>query len=87
MSANLALLAANETLNLVLIGAGVLVLLVLSILLFKYFNLWLQCITTNAGIGFIDLIGMSLRKINPRIIVQSKIAAVQSGLEGIEQIR
>ncbi len=80
MPANLALLAANETLNLVLIGAGVLVLLVLSILLFKYFNLWLQCITTNAGIGFIDLIGMTLRKINPRIIVQSKIAAVQSGL-------
>jgi uncharacterized protein YqfA (UPF0365 family) len=35
---------------------------------------------TGAGIGFGDLIGMTLRKVRPGIIVQSKIMAVQSGL-------
>ena len=62
------------------VGVGLLLLLVLALFVFKYFNLWLQCVTTNAEIGFVDLIGMSFRKINPRIIVQAKIAAVQAGL-------
>ncbi len=77
------LLAAN-TVTMVLVGVGLLVLLVLALLMFKYFSLWIQCITTNADINFITLVAMSLRKINPRIIVQSKIAAVQSGLDRIE---
>jgi len=75
------LLAANDAFTIVGIAVGLLLLLVLALFVFKYFSLWLQCITTNAKIGFIDLIGMSFRKINPRIIVQSKIAAVQAGLE------
>ncbi len=75
------LLAQEGPWNVILIGVGVLVLLVLAILLFKYLNLWLQCLTTGAKIGFIDLVGMSLRKISPRIIVQSKIASVQAGLD------
>ena len=77
------LLAAN-TVTMVLVGVGLLVLLILALLVFKYFSLWLQCITTNARINFITLVAMSLRKINPRIIVQSKIAAVQSGITSIE---
>ena len=76
-----ALLAQEGPWNVILIGVGILVLLVLAILLFKYLNLWLQCLTTGAKIGFIDLVGMSLRKINPRIIVQAKIASVQAGLD------
>jgi uncharacterized protein YqfA (UPF0365 family) len=64
----------------ILIGVALLILIVVALLVFRYFNLWLQCITTNAKIGFIDLVAMSLRKINPRVIVQSKIAAIQAGL-------
>jgi uncharacterized protein YqfA (UPF0365 family) len=75
------LLAESNTLNVVLVGVGLLVLLLLALLLFKYFNLWIQCITTGARIGFIDLVAMSLRKINPRVIVQSKIAGIQAGLQ------
>ncbi len=74
------LLLAADTVTIVLIGVGLLVLLVFALLVFKYFNLWLQCVTTGAKIGFIDLIAMSLRKINPRVIVQSKIASVQAGI-------
>ncbi|MGH7162790.1 MAG: flotillin-like protein FloA [Planctomycetota bacterium] len=77
----LSTILAEGTLTVVGVGVGLLVLLLLALLVFKYFNLWLQCITSNANIGFIDLIGMSLRKINPRIIVQSKIAAIQAGLQ------
>ncbi|MGQ0613065.1 MAG: flotillin-like protein FloA [Planctomycetaceae bacterium] len=75
------LLLADETLKIVGIGLGLLLLLVFALMVFKYFNLWLQCITTRADIGFVSLIGMSLRKINPKVIVQSKIAAIQAGLK------
>ena len=77
----LTLLAETETMTVVAILVGLLVLLVLAILVFRYFNLWLQCITTQAGIGFIDLVAMSLRKINPKVIVQSRIASVQAGVD------
>jgi len=75
-----ATLLAAETLTVVVVAVGVLILLIVLLLVFKYFALWLRCLTTGAGIGFIDLIAMSLRKINPQVIVQSKIAAVQAGL-------
>ena len=73
-------LAATDTLTFVLVAVGILLLFVVLILVFKYFALWIRCITSGAGIGFIDLIAMSLRKINAQTIVQAKIAAVQAGL-------
>ena len=32
------------------------------------------------GMGFFDLLGMTFRKVNPAVIVRSKIMAVQAGL-------
>jgi uncharacterized protein YqfA (UPF0365 family) len=68
--------------TLAFIGAGILliVLVALGALFFSYFNLWIQCFLTNAGISFFDLLGMTFRKVNPRVIVKSKIMAVQAGL-------
>jgi uncharacterized protein YqfA (UPF0365 family) len=57
------------------------ILLILAIFFAKFFNLWIQSITTGAGIGFFDLIGMWLRKVNATIIVRSQIMAVQAGLK------
>ncbi len=74
------MLFAANTLTFVLVAVGVLLLFVILILVFKYFALWIRCITSGAGIGFIDLIAMSLRKINAQVIVQAKIAAVQAGI-------
>ncbi len=79
------LLAESETWTIVAIGVGILVLLVLSLLVFKYLNLWLQSIMTSAGIGFMELVGMSLRRVNPRVIVQSRIALVQAELPDISR--
>jgi uncharacterized protein YqfA (UPF0365 family) len=62
--------------------AGVLILLgmVLAGIFIYFFPLWIQSKLTRAGIGFGDLIGMTLRKVRPSIILQSKIMASQSGL-------
>jgi len=46
----------------------------------RYFRLWIQSATTGAGIGIFDLLGMTFRKVNPAVIVRSKIMAVQAGL-------
>jgi uncharacterized protein YqfA (UPF0365 family) len=63
----------------------ILVLLVIGLILFavfaRYFRLWIQSVTTGAGIGIFDLLGMTFRKVNPTIIVRSKIMAVQAGLD------
>jgi uncharacterized protein YqfA (UPF0365 family) len=54
---------------------------VIVVLLFaRYFNLWIQAATTHANVGMLELIGMSLRRANPGLIVRSKIMAIQSGL-------
>ena len=65
-----------------LIGAIVILLLAfIGLALFtRYFSLWIQCKMTRAQIGFVDLVLMSLRKVNASLIVRSKIMAVQAGL-------
>ena len=49
----------------------------------RYFKLWLQGFVSRARIGPFALIGMSLRKVNPRIVAETKIMAVQAGLADI----
>lgn len=46
----------------------------------RYFRFWIQSVTTGAGIGILDLLGMTFRKVRPDIIVRCKIMAVQAGL-------
>ncbi|MCA8992187.1 MAG: flotillin-like protein FloA [Planctomycetaceae bacterium] len=53
-------------------------------LLGKYFNLWLRAAVTRAHINPLTLAFMSLRKVNPNIIVDAKISAVQAGLDAID---
>ncbi len=60
--------------------------LVLTVLFAKYFNLWIQSKTTGANVGLMDLVGMTFRKVNPNIIVRSKIMAIQAGLTEKEGI-
>src|SRR5262245_38249438 len=54
--------------------------LIASIFLAKYFNLWIQAKMTLANVTIWELVGMSFRKVNPNIIVRSKIMAYQAGL-------
>src|SRR5450631_2306364 len=54
--------------------------LVVSIFFAKYFNLWIQAKSTEANVSILELVGMTFRKVNPNIIVRSKIMAYQAGL-------
>lgn len=58
----------------------VLVLLVFFAVFARFAGLWIQCKMTNAKISFPNLVMMTIRKVNPTIIVRSKIMAIQSGI-------
>ncbi|MEY4188132.1 MAG: hypothetical protein RIT02_3166 [Planctomycetota bacterium] len=63
----------------------ILIVLLLFVLVFlgifaQFASLWLQCKMTRAGIGLGDLVFMRFRRVNPALIVRSKIMAVQAGL-------
>ena len=59
----------------------VVVILILGLLVAKFFRLWLQAKLSRADVKFAELIGMWLRKVDTRVIVLSKITAIQAGLE------
>jgi len=70
-------------LDVVIIAAviiGLVIALILLVVFAQYFRLWIQSVTTSARIGIFDLLGMTFRKVNPNVIVKSKIMAVQAGL-------
>ncbi|MFO0903283.1 MAG: flotillin-like protein FloA [Pirellulales bacterium] len=46
----------------------------------SYFRLWIQSALTDADVSIWDLLGMTFRKVDARVIVRSKIMAVQAGL-------
>ena len=46
----------------------------------RYFRLWIQSKMTRAGIGIFDLLAMTFRKVDPRVIVRAKIMATQAGM-------
>jgi uncharacterized protein YqfA (UPF0365 family) len=77
------ILADGEVGQVITIAAilfGLVFLLVIFVVFARYFRLWIQSVTTGAGIGIFDLLGMTFRKVNPSVIVRSKIMAVQAGL-------
>ena len=65
----------------VLVAIPALIVLVLLLIVAQFFALWVQALFAKAKVGFGELIGMKLRKVDPRIIVLSRIRAVQAGLE------
>src|SRR3984885_4062438 len=71
-------------------GVGGLVIVVAAIIFMwfaaRYFTLWVQCIFTRADINIWQLMMMSIRKVNPSIIVRSKIMAVQAGVTRVYPI-
>lgn len=66
-------------------GIGIIVILVIGFILFlmvlAYGKLWLQARLSGAPVSFGELIGMTLRKVDARTIVQSRITAIQAGLD------
>ena len=81
------LIAQNPTEDTVhvLIIVGIILAIFLGLIVLaiftRYFRFWIQSVTTGAGIGILDLLGMTFRKVNPAVIVRSKIMAVQAGID------
>jgi uncharacterized protein YqfA (UPF0365 family) len=67
---------------------GVVVLLVVLVALVaiaaKYGRIWIQAYASRANVSIWSLIGMTLRRVNGRIVVQGKIMSMQAGI-GSEQ--
>lgn len=71
----------DSTVTFVIIGVLLIVFLILSIVLFKFINLWIQAYLAQTKIGLFRLVGMQLRKVNPTVIVRGMISATQAGLK------
>lgn len=71
--------AAFDHIWLVAIALG-LILVVLLLVIGRFFKLWVQAYFSGAGVTMLELIGMNLRKVDPRVIVRGKIRAVHGGV-------
>ncbi|MEX2561368.1 MAG: flotillin-like protein FloA [Pirellulales bacterium] len=71
----------QEKLLWILVGTLLIGLLVVFIIVaMMYGSIWFQAYMSNARVSMLSLIGMSLRQVNARVIVQSKIMAMQAGV-------
>src|SRR6266404_6200225 len=67
------------TLFIVLAIAAFIVLMMVG----RYISLWFQAIVSGTPIPLLNIIGMSLRKIPPRVIVNARITTFKAGLKTI----
>jgi uncharacterized protein YqfA (UPF0365 family) len=69
-------------LNIYFVGILILAVIVIVLLYFlaSFFSLWLQALFSKANVGIFQLLGMRLRKVNPRMIVEARILSVKAGI-------
>ena len=60
--------------------AVVIVILIFAVVIITFFRMWLRALLSGARVGLASLVGMSLRKVNSSVIVDSRIMAVKAGL-------
>ena len=56
------------------------VLLVIFVVLYQFIGLYIRATVSGAKVGFVDLLGMRLRKVNALAIVNARIQASRAGL-------
>ncbi len=64
----------------VAMGIGGLIILMILLMVGSAFGYWVQALFAGAKVTIGELIGMKMRKVDPRVIVLSKIQAVRAGL-------
>jgi uncharacterized protein YqfA (UPF0365 family) len=64
-------------------GIAVALLLLVGFLFLRYFKLWLRAFVTRAKVNPFTLVFMSLRKVDPHVIIDARITAVQAGLTDV----
>lgn len=67
----------------VLIFVLAIIFLIFFFIIAKYVKLWFQAFVSGTPINLFNIVGMSLRKIPPQIIVNARINSYKAGLKGI----
>lgn len=75
-----------QAIVLIVVGLGAIFGLVLLYFFMSFFSLWLQALLTGSGVGFVDMIGMFMRRVDNRphhyrMITMAKIMATQAGVQ------
>ncbi|MBC8554026.1 MAG: flotillin-like protein FloA [Candidatus Brocadiales bacterium] len=78
---NIPLLAASKEVLTIGIVIGAIFLILFLLLIFKYGWLYIQALASGANVALIQLVGMTLRRVNARTIVDSRIMAKKAGLD------
>lgn len=73
-------LTGGAYLLLLLLGAAA---LVITGIVGKFISLWFQAYVSGTPVSLFNILGMSMRKIPPRIIVNARINTFKAGLKGI----
>jgi uncharacterized protein YqfA (UPF0365 family) len=74
------LAVSKEVLTIGIVIGSIFSLLIL-LLIFKYGWLYIQALASGANVALLQLIGMTFRRVNARIIVESRIMAKKAGLD------
>ena len=77
-------LSVTGVVTLVVVLAFLFGLLIFAVVFLTYARWWIQSLFSKAGIGLLDLIGMSFKKVKPSIIVPCKIMSAQAKLRDPE---
>ena len=78
---NIPLLAVSKEVLTIGIVVVAIFLFLLLLLIFKYGWLYIQALASGANVEFLQLIGMTFRRVNARVIVDSRIMAMKAGLD------
>ena len=68
------------TLTMVLVAVAAVILLIVAAIAFTVLTLWIQALFSKAYIGLFQLIGMKIRKVNPKVIVAARILSTKAGM-------
>ncbi len=67
------------------VAIGGIFLLVFIFVFIRYANLYVQSVLAKAGVGLFDMFAMSLRKVNPAVIVKARIMLVQARINDVDK--
>ncbi|MFT5052879.1 MAG: hypothetical protein ACI8QZ_004317 [Chlamydiales bacterium] len=76
-------IGSGDALKTVGVVVAVILLLLFLFVFLKFANLYLRSVLTRAGVGLFDMFAMSLRKVDPAVIVNARVMLVQARIEGI----
>jgi uncharacterized protein YqfA (UPF0365 family) len=60
-------------------------LLIFLFVFLRYANLYVRSVLTRAGVGLLDMVAMSLRRVNPATIVNARVNLVQARVTDIDK--